>query len=52
VSIPQTGSRKKVKPYFSELADKVVSSKPVVLKEVTLGRKFKRKLVKGIIRRV
>ncbi|MBA7465856.1 Iron-sulfur cluster carrier protein [subsurface metagenome] len=52
VSIPQTSNAQKLKPYFSELADKVVSSKPVVLKEVTLGRKFKRKLVKGIIRRV
>jgi hypothetical protein len=35
-----------------KLANKVIDSKPVVLKEVTLGRKFKRKLVKGIIRRV
>ena len=52
VSIPQTGSKEKVKPYFSELADKVVSSKPVVLKEVTLVKKLKRKIVKGIVRRL
>ena len=43
VSIPQTSS--KAMPYFSELAEKVVSSKPVVLKEVTKIRKLKRKLV-------
>ncbi|MBA7561807.1 Iron-sulfur cluster carrier protein [subsurface metagenome] len=52
VSIPQTGSREKVKPYFSELADKVASSKPVVLKDVTLAKKLKRKIVKGIARRL
>jgi len=52
VSIPQTSSKEKVKTYFLKLANKVIDSKPVVLKEVTLGRKFKRKLVKGIIRRV
>ncbi len=52
VSIPQTGSRERVKPYFLELAKKVIDSKPVVLKEVTLGRRLKRKLVKGIIRRL
>ena len=52
VSIPQTGSRKKVKPYFSELADRVVSSKPVVLKDVTLAKKLKRKIAKGIARRL
>ncbi len=52
VSIPQTGSRKKVKPYFSELADRVVSSKPVVLKDVTLAKKLKRKIVKGLARRL
>jgi len=51
-SIPQTGDSDKLKPYFSELAEKVINSKPVVLKEVTPGRKFKRKLVKEIIRRV
>ncbi|GAH39017.1 unnamed protein product [marine sediment metagenome] len=52
VSIPQTGSAEKVKPYFSELAGKVISSNPVVLKEITLGRKLKRKIVKGIARRL
>ncbi len=50
VSIPQTGDGDKLKPYFSELADKVVGSSPVVLKEVTIGRKLKRKVVKGIAR--
>ena len=51
-SIPQTGDGDKLKPYFSELADKVVGSRPVVLKEVTIGRKLKRKVVKGIARRI
>lgn len=51
-SIPQTGDGDKLKPYFSDLADRVVGSKPVVLKEVTLGRKLKRKVVKGIARRL
>ncbi|GAH88265.1 unnamed protein product, partial [marine sediment metagenome] len=37
---------------FSELADKIISSTPVVLKDVTLGKKLKRKLVKGIARRL
>lgn len=50
VSIPQTGDGDKLKPYFSELADKVVGSSPVVLKEVTIGRKLKRRVVKGIAR--
>jgi len=52
VSIPQTGSREKVKPYFAELAEKVITSKPVVLKEVTLGRRLKRKITKRIIGRL
>ncbi|MBA7677582.1 Iron-sulfur cluster carrier protein [subsurface metagenome] len=52
VSIPQTGSREKVKPYFAELAEKVITSKPVVLKEVTLGRRLKRKITKRIVRRL
>lgn len=51
-SIPQTSNAQRLKPYFSELADKVVSSKPVVLKDITMVKKLKRKLVKGIIRRV
>ena len=51
-SIPQTGDTQKLKPYFSDLADKVVSSKPVVLKDVTLVKKLKRKVVKGIARRL
>lgn len=52
VSIPQTGSNRRVKHYFSELAEKVINSKPVVLKEVDLIRRFKRKIVKGIARRL
>ncbi len=51
-SIPQTGDGDKLKPYFSELAERVVGSSPVVLKEVTFARKFKRKVVKGIARRL
>lgn len=51
-SIPQTGDSSKIKPYFSELAEKVIASKPVVLKEVTTMRKLKRKVTKGIIRRL
>ncbi|MBA7674449.1 Iron-sulfur cluster carrier protein [subsurface metagenome] len=51
-SIPQTGNAQKLKPYFSELADKIVSSKPVVLKDVTMGKRLKRKIVKGIARRL
>ncbi|GAH28733.1 unnamed protein product, partial [marine sediment metagenome] len=38
--------------YFSELAEKVINSKPVILKEVDLIRRFKRKIVKGIARRL
>ena len=52
VSIPQSGDGNIVKPYFSELADKVIGSSPVVLKEVTFGRKLKRKVIKGIARRL
>lgn len=48
LSIPQSGDIKRVKPYFAELVDKVISSKPVVLKEVSLMRKVKRQVVKGI----
>jgi ATP-binding protein involved in chromosome partitioning len=51
-SIPQCGDGNKIKPYFSELAEKVINSKPIVLKEVTIGRKLKRKVVKGIARRL
>lgn len=52
VSIPQTGDANKLTPYFLELAQKVIDSNPVILKEVTLGRKLKRKLFKGIARRL
>lgn len=50
ISIPQTADAARVKPYFRRLAEKVVGSVPVVLKEVTLATKLKRKLVKGIAR--
>jgi Mrp family chromosome partitioning ATPase len=52
LSIPQSSDAKKLKPYFSDLADKIISSTPVVLKDVTRFKKFKRKLVKGVARRV
>lgn len=52
ISIPQTGDSQKLKPYFGELAEKVISSSPVVLKEITFTRKLKRKIVKGIARRL
>ena len=52
VSIPQSGDGDKLKPYFSEMAEKVIGSKPVVLTEVGLGRRLKRKVVKGIARRI
>ena len=52
LSIPQSGDVKRLKTYFSELADKIANSTPVVLKDVTLGKKLKRKLVKGIARRL
>lgn len=51
-SIPQTGNAQKLKPYFSELADKIISSKPMVLKDVTMVKKLKRRVVKGIVRRL
>lgn len=51
-SIPQTGDGDRLKPYFSELAERVISSSPVVLKEITLGRKLKRRVVKGVVRRL
>jgi len=51
-SIPQTGDGEILKPYFLELAEKVIDSKPVVLKEVTTMRRLKRKVVKGIARRL
>ena len=51
-SIPQTGDARKLEPYFQGLADRIISSKPVVLKDVTLVKKFKRKVFKGIARRL
>ena len=51
-SIPQIGNGDLIKPYFSELADKIINAKPVVLKDVTLAKKIKRKVVKGIARRL
>jgi len=52
LSIPQSGDAEKLQPYFSELTDKIISSRPVILKDVTLGKKLKRRLVKGIARRL
>jgi len=52
LSIPQTGDPLKLKPYFCDLANRIVEAKPVVLKDVTLTRKLKRKVVKGIVRRI
>jgi Mrp family chromosome partitioning ATPase len=52
LSIPQSGNVKRLEPYFSELADKIIKSTPVVLKDVTLGKKLKRRLAKGIARRL
>jgi len=52
LSIPQCGDRERLRPYFSELAEKVVNAKPVVLKEVSLMRKVKRKVVGEIGRRL
>lgn len=51
ISIPQSGDVRKLENYFSELADKIITSRPVVLKDVTKGKKFKRELFKGIARR-
>lgn len=52
ISIPQTGDHKRIKPYFSELAKKVLEAKPVILKEVTLTRRLKRKILQGIARKL
>lgn len=52
LSIPQVGNMDWVGGYFKLLADAVVNAKPVVLKEITLGRRLKRKVVKGIGRRL
>lgn len=52
LSIPQTGDSRKVEPYFDELAGKVIKAKPVILKEITPMRKLKRKIVKGVARRL
>lgn len=52
MSIPQSGDMKRLKTYFSELSDKITSTSPVVLKDVTLGKKIKRKIAKSIARRL
>jgi len=52
LSIPQTGDMSKLRPYFAELAEKVATSNPVVLKEVTFTRRLKRRIAKGIARRL
>ncbi|GAI06624.1 unnamed protein product, partial [marine sediment metagenome] len=49
-SIPQTGDWNRLKPYFHQLAEKVINSKPVVLKDITLTKKLKRKVFKGVVR--
>lgn len=50
-SIPQTGKGDILKPYFSALADKIINAKPVVLKDVTMAKKLKRRVLKGLARR-
>jgi Mrp family chromosome partitioning ATPase len=52
MSIPQSGDMKRLENFFSELADKIISARPVVLKDVTMGKKIKRKIAKGIARRL
>lgn len=52
LSIPQSGDAKRLNSYFSELASKIVDSKPVVLKDITLGKKLKRKITKSLARRI
>lgn len=47
-SIPQSGDWSKVKPCFADLAERVIVSKPVVLKDVSPLKKLKRGIVKGI----
>jgi len=51
-SIPQTGDGKIARSYFSALADGIINAKPIVLKDITIGKKLKRKVTKGIIRRL
>lgn len=52
ISIPQNGDSEKLADYFSKLASKIIEATPVVLKDVTLGKKLKRKIAKGIVRRL
>lgn len=52
ISIPQSGDSEKLRPYFASLAEKVINSKPVVLKEVTFTRRLKRKVVEAIARKI
>jgi Mrp family chromosome partitioning ATPase len=52
LSIPQSGDSKRLNSYFSELATKIVDSTPIVLKDVTLGKKLKRRVTKTLARRV
>jgi len=52
VSIPQCADQERLGPYFSELATKIVSAQPTVLKDVTMVKKLKRKVFKGIARRL
>jgi len=48
LSIPQTSNLNRIKPYFRELADRIISTRPVVLRDVTLVKKLKRKILKGV----
>lgn len=52
LSIPQSGDEKRLNPYFSELATKIVDSTPIVLRDITLGKKLKRKITKSLARRI
>lgn len=49
-SIPQCGNEGTIQPFFEKLADIVMSANPVILKDVTIAKKIKRKFVKGIAR--
>ena len=52
LSIPQTSDLNKIKPYFKMLAERIITTKPVVLKDVTLVKKLKRKILKGVASRL
>lgn len=52
ISIPQCGDARQLVPYFNDLAHKIIEAKPVVLKDVTTFTRLKRKIVKGVARRL